>query len=96
MTNKSLTIRRSDVADSGALARLAVLDSSSALTGDALVAEVGDELWAAVEVDTGIAIADPFRPSADLVDLLRLRAEHMRADGARARRRFASLLPRPA
>ena len=79
MTDKTLTIRRSDVADSGALARLAVLDSSSPLSGDALVAEVGDELWAAVEIDTGSAIADPFRPSANLVDLLRLRSEHMRA-----------------
>jgi hypothetical protein len=96
MTNKTLTIRRSDIADSGALARLAVLDSSSALSGDALVAEVGDELWAAVEIDTGAAIADPFRPSADLVDLLRLRVEHMRGQGAGVRRRLASLLPRAA
>jgi hypothetical protein len=96
MTNKSLTIRRSDVADSGALARLAVLDSSAPLSGDALVAEVGDELWAAVEIDTGIAVADPFRPSADLVDLLRLRAGHLRGDGVGARRRLAFLLPRPA
>jgi hypothetical protein len=96
MTNKTLTIRRSDVADSGALARLAVLDSSSPLTRDALIAEVGDELWAAVEIDTGSAIADPFRPSADLVDLLRLRVEHMRADSAGPRRRLASLLPRAA
>jgi hypothetical protein len=95
MTNKTLTIRRSDVADSGALARLAALDSSSALTGDALVAEVGHELWAAVEIDTGSAIADPFRPSADLVDLLRLRVEHMRRGSAGQRRRLASLLPRP-
>jgi hypothetical protein len=96
MSNKTLTIRRSDVTDSGALARLAVLDSSSSFTGDALIAEVGDELWAAVEIDTGSAIADPFRPSAVLVDLLRLRVEHMRADSAGPRRRFASLLPRAA
>jgi hypothetical protein len=96
ITNKTLTIRRADAADAGALARLAALDSSSALSGDSLVAEVGGELWAAVEIDSGSAIADPFRPSADLVDLLRLRVGHMHSEQAGGRRRFASLLPRAA
>ena len=54
-----------------------MIDSASPPTGDVLLAEMGSELWAAVSVDTGAAIADPFRPSADLVDLLRLRAERM-------------------
>ena len=95
MTNRALTIRRADVADFDALARLAALDSSSPPGGEYLIAEVGDELWAAVDVDTGSAIADPFRPSADLVDLLRLRVEHMRRQSTGQRRRLASLLPRP-
>ncbi len=96
MTNRALTIRRADVADFDALARLAALDSSSPPGGgDHLIAEVGDELWAAVDVDTGSAIADPFRPSADLVELLRFRVERMRAE-SRGRRRLASLLPRAA
>jgi hypothetical protein len=96
MSNKTLTIRRSDVADSGALARLAALDSSSPLTGDAVIAEVGREIWAAVEIDSGNVIADPFRPSADLVDLLRVRVEHLRSEGSGQRRRLARLLPRAA
>jgi hypothetical protein len=95
MTHQTLTIRRADFGDSAALARLAALDSSSPLLGDALVAEVEDEVWAAVEIDSGSAIADPFRPSADLVDLLRFRVERMRAELGR-RGRLASLLPRAA
>ena len=61
-------------ADEFAVRRLAVLDSAFPPTGEVLLAEMGDELWAALSVDTGTAIADPFRPSADLVDLLRFRA----------------------
>ena len=54
------------------------------------------EIWAAVEIDTGSAIADPFRPSADLVELLRFRAERVRAAATGRRGRLASLLPRAA
>jgi hypothetical protein len=97
MTDMTLTIRRADAADAGALVRLAALDSSFPPTGEMLLAEVGDELWAAVEVDTGAAIADPFRPSGDLVDLLRLRAS-LETGAERAERRHAlsRLLPRAA
>ena len=96
MTDMSFTIRRAGVADSGALARLAALDSSKPPAGHALVAEVGGELWAAVEIDSGASVSDPFRPSADLVDLLRFRAERMRREGTSRRRGLAALLPRAA
>lgn len=96
MTNAPLTIRRADIADSGALAHLAALDSSDPPRGDALVAEVGQELWAAVEIESGSAVADPFRPSADLVELLRFRAARLRAEASGPRRRLAALLPRAA
>ena len=79
----NLTIRHATTADQFAVRRLAVLDSSSPPTGEVLLAEMGDELWAALSLDTGAAVADPFRPSADLLDLLRLRAR-------------AQLLPRAA
>ena len=75
MNNTALTIRRATDSDAFALRRLAAIDSASPPTGDVLLAEMGSELWAAVSVDTGAAIADPFRPSADLVELLRFRAE---------------------
>jgi hypothetical protein len=90
MTENALTIRPADLADLAGLDRLAALDSSSAPTGDVLVAEVGGELWAAVEVETGAAIADPFRPSGDLVTLLR----HHARNGERERGTLGRLLPR--
>jgi hypothetical protein len=96
MTDMTLTIRRADAADTGALVRLAALDSAYPPTGDTLLAEVGDELWAAIEVDSGAAIADPFRPSGDLVDLLRLRASLMNGGEKPAGGRLARLLPRAA
>jgi hypothetical protein len=92
MTENTLTIRPADLADLAGLDRLAALDSARPPTGDVLVAEVGGELWAAVEVDTGAAIADPFRPSGDLVTLLR----HHAQGGKREKRALRRLLPHPA
>jgi hypothetical protein len=61
-----------------------------------LLAEMGDELWAALSLDTGTAIADPFRPSRDLVDLLRLRAGGLTGEARGRGRARAHLLPRAA
>jgi hypothetical protein len=91
-----LTIRRATAADTSAVRRLAELDSAFPPTGDVLLAEMGDELWAALSVDTGAAVADPFRPSGDLVDLLRLRADGVSANGRTSRSLRAHLLPRAA
>src|SRR4051794_36395497 len=94
VTHSPLRIRQARHSDAAALERLAALDSSRAPRGDVLLAEVGDELWAAFSIDDGHAIADPLRPSADAVLLLGRRARQLRrADrrGAhgRARLRFA-------
>ena len=96
MTDRTLTIRRADAADDGALVRLAALDSASPPTGEALLAEVGGELWAAVEIDSGTAIADPFRPSGELVDLLRLQLSLDGGSERSGRGALARLLPRAA
>jgi hypothetical protein len=80
----SVTLRYAVPADAEALERLAQLDSRRALRGDVLVAEVGGELWAAVSVDARHAVADPFRPTAELVDLLVERARQLRrSEGGR-------------
>jgi hypothetical protein len=92
----NLIIRRATTADEFAVRRLAVLDSSSPPTGDVLLAEMGDELWAALSMDTGAAIADPFRPSRDLVDLLRVRAGGLAGEARGRGRARAHLLPRAA
>ena len=70
-----LVLRRSSAEDEPALARLARLDSASRPRGDMLVAEVDDVIVAAVPFTGGPAIADPFRPTADVVALLHARVE---------------------
>jgi hypothetical protein len=59
------------------LRRLAELDSASALAGSVLVAEVDGEVLAALSVEEGRAIANPFRRTAELVALLRVRAAQL-------------------
>ena len=85
-----ITIRPARTTDDAVLARLAQLDSQPALAGRTLVAEVQGIPVAAIDLATCRAIADPFEPTADLVELLRVRA-----CGTRARRRSAArLIPR--
>jgi hypothetical protein len=68
------TIRAADAGDTPTIRRLAGLDSQPELTGPVLIAEVGDEPWAAVELHSGRTVADPFRPSAQIAELARARA----------------------
>jgi hypothetical protein len=79
---QGFTIRFSYPDDETALRRLAALDSQAILAAPALVAEVGDELWAAVSLGgEPRAIADPFRPTTELVALLRERAQQLTRRG---------------
>ena len=93
---ESITIRRATSSDQNAIERLAALDSSVAPQGELLLAEADGVAVAAVELASGVAIADPFEPSADLVDLLRLRAAREGAAYDRKRRFLLRLLPRTA
>jgi hypothetical protein len=91
---RSVVIRWAAEADRGTVADLAALDGQRPLTGEVLIAIVGGEAWAAVAVDDGRVAADPFRPSADAAELLRVRAGHLRAalsDRASAPRRLLRL-----
>jgi hypothetical protein len=74
MTNPSVTIRFAHAHDSAVLAALAQLDSAEPLILPALVAEVDDELRAALSLVNSGVIADPFHPTCELVDLLQIRA----------------------
>ena len=67
-------IRLATPSDAVAVRELAELDSRPAPTGDVLVAEVGGAVRAALPLDGGPAVADPFSPSRPLVALLALRA----------------------
>ena len=72
-----ITIREATGADAFALRRLAALDDRPALSGVALVAEEQGELRAAIDLDSGRVIANPFAPTADLVDMLRIQRHHV-------------------
>lgn len=73
-----VVLRPATSADSAGLERLAALDSSEPLHGPVLVAEVDDVIAAALPLSGGHAIADPFRPTADLVALLEHRAHALK------------------
>lgn len=77
-TPVSVTMRRAFPDDAEALARLAALDGAPVPQAPVLLAEVGDELWAAVSIDGDGAIADPFRPSAELLLTLAHRSRQLR------------------
>ena len=88
-THPSLTVRTASDADAYALAQLAAVDSSTPLAGRTLVAELGSEPVAAISIDDGTVVADPFRPTAEIVEMLRLRVAQLQP------RRGVSLRPRP-
>jgi hypothetical protein len=73
-TAPSVSIRAARGSDGPALARLAALDSALLPEGELLLAEADGELLAALAPASGRHIANPFRPTADVVDLLRLSA----------------------
>jgi hypothetical protein len=75
----TVVIRAARGSDGPALRRLAALDSADVPAGELLIAEADDALVAAVSVDTGAKVADPFRRTADVVDLLAFRAKRLRA-----------------
>jgi hypothetical protein len=81
-------VRPARPVDADALTVLASLDSAAPLTGDVLLAISGGEVAAAMSLDTGAVVADPFVPTAHLVELLRTAARP--ADSPRLRpQRFA-------
>lgn len=90
---RALTIRSALPADHEALVHLATLDSQRVPDGPLLVGEVGGELWAAVALDGSAVVADPFRPSAELVLLLHERARQLRGEPRRGGLRRLSTLP---
>jgi len=85
----SITLRFAGPEDDQHLAILAELDSARVPEPPVLLAEVQGRLLAAIGLQHGSIIADPFRPTLELVALL-----HKRAGQLRARSQLA--MPRPA
>jgi hypothetical protein len=84
-TAPSVLIRAARGSDGPALRRLAALDSSVVPAGEVLVAEADGALVAARALTSGSVIADPFRPTADVVALLELRSAAVHAPVRRSR-----------
>jgi hypothetical protein len=77
-----VTLRLAGEEDEAAVARLAQLDSRSVPAPPLLVAERAGRIDAAVSLSAGDAVADPFRRTAELVELLRCHAGGAHLDGA--------------
>jgi hypothetical protein len=73
----STTIRAAGPADAAALRRLAQRDTRPLPEGDLLVAIVEGEARAAISLANGETIADPFHPTAELVDMLELHGSRL-------------------
>ena len=92
-----IVIRPAVASDARALWRLAALDNAPAPHAgpDVVVAEQAGRVVAAVA--GGRAVADPFRPTAEVVELLRVRAAQVAStERAGVRRARASrVMPQP-
>ena len=73
-TAPRIAIRPATEADNSTLLRLAALDSAPVPRAPVLVADLGGEIVAAHSLARARSIADPFRPTADVRELLELRA----------------------
>ena len=93
----TVLIRSSRPEDEAALIRLAQLEGRPRLHRfRILVAEVQGEVLAALPLGGGEPIADPFRPTASLVEILKVRAAQLdRTQEPEPRRGFRALLGYP-
>ena len=87
MYSSDVSIRAAESTDLRALSRIAALDSRHMPHGQVLVAMTDGRISAAIGVDDGAVISDPFVATGELVDLLRLRVDQLRSDSRRGRRR---------
>ena len=75
---QGLTLRIATSADRPAIERLAQLDESRPPAAPVLLGVLMARPVAALSLADGCVIADPFTPTAELVELLRVRARQLR------------------
>ena len=93
-TTAPITIRRAHPEEPGVL-RIAALDSSRVPAAPLLVAEVNGQVRAALSIEDGRWVADPFHPTSDLLELLRVHAEVTRHAKRFTLLQRLTLRPRP-
>jgi hypothetical protein len=81
-TTPTIAIRFATPSEDRVVRRLAALDDAPAPRGAVLLALVDGQPQAALSLDTGHTVADPFQRTADLVELLRLRRSLLDARAA--------------
>jgi hypothetical protein len=74
---QGLTLRLATSADGSALARLADLEQTAQPAEPVLLGEVMQRTVAALSLSDGRVVADPFTPTAELIELMRLRARQI-------------------
>jgi hypothetical protein len=84
--DSGITIRLARGGDRAALERLAALEERPVPFGRVLVGVVDGALVAALPLEGGDPLADPFQPTLDLLSLLRLRARQLAPAPQRVRR----------
>jgi hypothetical protein len=74
---RSVVVRVARPEDDAAIRRVAALDSKEIPEGVKLVAEADAEIIAALPIGGGESVADPFRWTADVVALMKMRAAQL-------------------
>jgi hypothetical protein len=86
MTNLStIALRTATERDAAILAKLAALDSAPPLRAPAVVALLDGRPVAAASLADASVVADPFMPTADVVELLQARVAATAAEARRPR-----------
>jgi hypothetical protein len=80
ITSPTIVIRLAGHSDATALHRLAALDSRLPLAGPAMLAELDGTVRAALDLSDGSVAADPFVRTAEVVEMLRLRARRLQGE----------------
>ncbi|MCW3017429.1 MAG: hypothetical protein JWO02_4521 [Solirubrobacterales bacterium] len=81
LTTPIVALRPATQDDAAAVRRVASLDSATVPVGPLLLGIIDGEVSAAVSLTTGAVVADPFKPTANVVELLVLRAARLRDAG---------------
>jgi hypothetical protein len=77
IADEAVSFRLARVSDEPSLERLAALEGREVPRGGQLVAEVNGEVVAAMPLAGGDTLADPFRPTAHLLPLMRMHAAQL-------------------
>jgi hypothetical protein len=73
----TVELRPAGAEEAGIVRDLAALDDAPALEGQVLLALIDGRAVAALSLDDGRVVANPFVPTAEVVAVLRMRAEQL-------------------